>query len=97
MTLIIDIAGAVLGLFIMANPFDIPNMIVRIIGVVLVVNAVLAFYSLVCGCSEISFICWKLRWTIISMTRRKKDIPKIWDILFYRFRHRSDCYLVAST
>lgn len=45
-TLIIDIAGAVLGLFIMANPFDIPNMIVRIIGVVLVVNAVLAFYSM---------------------------------------------------
>ena len=45
-SMIFSIIVILLGLFIMANPFDIPNMIVRIIGVVLVVNAVLAFYSM---------------------------------------------------
>ena len=45
-SMIFSIIVVVLGLFIIANPFDIPNMIVRIIGVVLVVNAVLAFYNM---------------------------------------------------
>lgn len=45
-SLIFSIVVVVLGLFIIANPFDIPNLIVRIIGVVLVINAVLAFYNM---------------------------------------------------
>lgn len=45
-SMIFSIVVVVLGLFIIANPFDIPNMIVRIIGIVLVVNAVLAFYNM---------------------------------------------------
>lgn len=44
--MIFSIIVVVLGLFIIANPFDIPNMIVRIIGIVLVVNAVLAFFNM---------------------------------------------------
>ena len=45
-SMIFSIVVVVLGLFIIANPFDIPNMIVRIIGIVLVLNAVLAFYNM---------------------------------------------------
>lgn len=45
-SMIFSIIVVVLGLFVIANPFDIPNMIVRIIGIILVVNAVLAFYTM---------------------------------------------------
>ena len=45
-SMIFSIVVILLGLFVIANPLGIPNMIVRIIGIILVLNAVLAFYNM---------------------------------------------------